>query len=160
MLEFMLKAKNKIHFTKDELEQSKIIISFTLFDQEVHIDQITRMRQMRYVQNRFLGTFKIPLTTILSGTKFEGIIRLNRPLVLQDYHVVQDDLIFMDEDAFTEQQLRNEEQIPTYINLSITLEPLISVTRENDKDFYQGYERTPFLQAGTDWVRKIETMFK
>jgi|DEB0MinimDraft_12_1074336.scaffolds.fasta_scaffold03050_7 hypothetical protein len=34
----MLKAKNKIHFTKDELEQSKIIISFTLFDQEVHID--------------------------------------------------------------------------------------------------------------------------
>ena len=115
---------------------------------------------MRYVQNRFLGTFKIPLTTILSGTKFEGIIRLNRPLVLQDYHVVQDDLIFMDEDAFTEQQLRNEEQIPTYINLSITLEPLISVTRENDKDFYQGYERTPFLQAGTDWVRKIETMFK
>jgi hypothetical protein len=64
---------------------------------------------MRYTQNRFLGTFKVPLFTILSGSKFEGQIKLNRPLVLQDYHVVQDDLIFMDESTFANQQTRNEE---------------------------------------------------
>ena len=127
MLEFMLNAKNKIAFTKDELEQTKIVVYFTLFDQEVKIDQITHLRQMRYIQNRYLGTFKIPLTTILSGTKFEGLIRLDRPLVLQDYHVVQDELIFKDEKDLMDQQARNEEQIPTYINLSISLEPLIQI---------------------------------
>jgi hypothetical protein len=37
---------------------------------------------------------------------------------------------------------------------------LISISRENDKDFYQGYERTPFLQAGSDWVRNLEVKFK
>jgi len=63
----------------------------------------------------------------LSGTKFEGLVRLNRPLVLQNYHVVKDELIFMQQAEFEAQQARNEEQIPTYINLAITIEPLISV---------------------------------
>ena len=88
MLDFVLNAKNNIAFTKNELEQSKVIVYFTLFDQEVKVDQITHLRQMRYIQNRYLGSFKVPLTTILSGTKFEGLIRINRPLVLQDYNVI------------------------------------------------------------------------
>jgi hypothetical protein len=101
---------------------------------------------MRYLQNRYLGSFKIPLTTILSGTKFEGLIRIDRPLVLQDYHVVQDELIFKGEKDLIEQQARNEEQIPTYINLSVSLEPLIQIQLENDKDYYHGVEKAPFLE--------------
>jgi len=71
LLEFMLKSKHA-NFTKEELEQSKMMLHFTLFDQEKKIDQITKMRQMRYIENRYLGSFKVPLTTILSGSKFEG----------------------------------------------------------------------------------------
>lgn len=52
-----------------------------------------------------------------------------------------------------EQQARNEEQIPTYINLSVTLEPLIQIQLENDKDFYAGKERTEFLAACCAWAQ-------
>jgi len=66
----------------------------------------------------------------------------------------------MDESQFAKQQLRNEEQIPTYINISIQLEPLIQIQTENDHDFYQGAEKSPFLEAGTMWVREIDHKFK
>lgn len=49
MLEFVLTAKNKLAFAKHELEQSKLMVYFTLFDQEVKVDQITHLRQMRYI---------------------------------------------------------------------------------------------------------------
>lgn len=58
------------------------MIYFTLFDQEIHVDQITKNRQMRYIENRYLGGFAVSLQTVLSGSKFEGMVRLNRPLVL------------------------------------------------------------------------------
>ena len=114
---------------------------------------------MRYIQNRYLGTFKIPLTTVLSESKIEGLMRLERPLVLQDYHVVQDELIFKDPEDFKLQQARNEEQIPTYINISIQLEPLISISRDNEQEFYPGFERGPFLQAGNDWMKAYSRQF-
>ena len=76
MLEFMLRAKNKLNFTKEELEQSKMVIYFTLFDSEVFVDPITKLREMRYTPNRYLGSFQVPLTTILTGSKFEGLVRL------------------------------------------------------------------------------------
>lgn len=95
MLEFIIEAKNKKAFTKEELEHSNVMIYFTLFDQEVHIDPVSKMREQRYIENRYLGSFKIPLTTILYSNKFEGVVRVNRPLVLQGYHVVKDELIFM-----------------------------------------------------------------
>ena len=138
------------------------MLYFTLYDQEVRVDQITKMRQMRYIQNRYLGTFKIPLTTVLSESKIEGLMRIDRPLVLQDYHVVQDELIFKDPEDFKLQQAckaRNEEQIPTYINISIQLEPLISISRDNEQEFYPGYERGPFLQAGNEWIKAYQRQF-
>lgn len=61
---------------------------------------------------------------------------------------------------FEEQQARNEEQIPTYINLTITIEPLISVPQENEKEAYPGKEKTPFLTLGTDFAKDIYRKFK
>lgn len=82
MLEFAFKARNQQNFTKSELEQSKAMLYFTLFDQETIIEQISKAKQERYVENKYLGSFKVPFTTLLSGNKFEGLVRLNRPLVL------------------------------------------------------------------------------
>ena len=44
ILEFTLKAKNRVAFTKEELERSTMMVYFTLFDQEKQVEQITRAR--------------------------------------------------------------------------------------------------------------------
>lgn len=118
------------------------------------------MRTMTYRENRFLGYFSVPLTTILKGSKFEGQIRLERPLVLQGYRVIEDDLVFMEKQGLEEQERRNEEQIPTYLNVTISLEPLITLPRENEKEYYQGFEKGPFLQVGSEWVKELEIRFR
>lgn len=145
ILEFSLKAKNKIAFTKTELEQSKYMIYFTLFDQELRVVPITKAKEERYQENKYLGQFAVPLTTVLRGQRLEGQVRVNRPLVLQNYRVVQEELIFMDSAAYKDEQQRAEEQTPTYLNVTISLEPLISIDQANEQEYYQGYEKTPFL---------------
>jgi len=62
---------------------------------------------------------------VLSSSKFDGQIRIDRPLVLQGYKVIKDDITFMETASYQEQDKRNEEQVPTYLNISIGLEPLI-----------------------------------
>ena len=39
-----------------------------------------------------------------------------------------------------------------YIN--ITMDPLIVVERSNEQDYYTGFEKTPFLTEGTEWMNK------
>lgn len=111
------------------------------------------MRTMTYRENRYLGYFCVPLTTILKGSKFEGQVKIERPLVIQGYRVMEDDIVFMQKKGLEDHEKRNEEQIPTYLNLTITLEPLITLPRENERDYYQGFEKGPFLQVGSEWVK-------
>jgi hypothetical protein len=74
-----------VAFTQKELENSNQVLYVTMFDQEVREEQITKMRKMSYTENKYLGSFQIPLTTILQNPKLDGQIRLNRPLVIQNY---------------------------------------------------------------------------
>ena len=55
---------------------------------------------MVYKESIYLGQYSIPLTTILNGSKNEGNLRINRPLVVQNYRVVQDEIIFMEKSKF------------------------------------------------------------
>ena len=72
---------------------------------------------------------------------------------------MEDDIVFMQKKGLEEHEKRNEEQIPTYLNLTITLEPLITLPRENERDYYQGFEKGPFLQVGSEWVKALESKF-
>lgn len=153
MLEFTLKATKGKSFTQGELEQNRMMIYITLFDKETVEDWISKNRVVRYEENKYLGQIKIPLTTILSGSKFEGLVRVQRPLVLQNYHVVKDDLSFMDRAEFERSQARCEEQVPTYLNVTISLDPFINIPLENDREFYVGAEEGRFLEKGTAWEK-------
>lgn len=82
MLEFALKAAKGKFFSQSELEQNRMMIYITLFDKETVEEPISKNKSIRYEENKYLGQIKIPLTTILSGSKFEGLVRLQRPLVL------------------------------------------------------------------------------
>jgi hypothetical protein len=55
-LEFDIKSKNKsAKFTKAELEQSKIMIHITLFDQMKKTEKITANHELTYYENIFLA---------------------------------------------------------------------------------------------------------
>jgi hypothetical protein len=137
MLEFTLKAAKGKFFTRTELEQNRMMIYITLFDKVIHHeDQKSKNRFGGYEENKYLGQLQIPLMTILGGSKFEGLVRIQRPLVLQNYHVVKDDLSFMEKAGFEASQKGCEEQVPTYLNLTISLDPFINIPLENDREFY------------------------
>ena len=118
------------------------------------------MRRQTYYENKYLGQIQVPLTTVLSSSKFDGQIRIDRPLVLQGYKVIKDDITFMETASYQEQDKRNEEQVPTYLNISIGLEPLIQLPVKNEKDYYRGKEADNFLQKGTNWIKSIQNKFK
>ena len=101
---------------------------------------------------------------MLAASKFDGQLRVDRPLVLQGYKVIKDDIAFISSSSTDKNKAsskqggpaereRTEEQIPTYLNISIGLEPLIRLPRENDKDYYHGKEPPAFLQKGNAWIK-------
>jgi len=139
MLEFTLKAAKGKYFTRKELEDNRMMIYITLFDRFIIKEPgSTIKRQVHIIENKYLGQIKIPLMTILGGSKFEGLVRIERPLVLQNYRVVKEDLSFMDRAGFQASQRAREEQVPTYLNMTISLDPFINIPLENDREFYGG----------------------
>jgi len=160
MLEFTLKAAKGKYFTRGELEENRMMIYITVFDRVTVEEPVSKNRVMKYVENKYLGQIQIPLATILGGSKFEGNVKIDRPLVLQNYRVVKEDLSFMDRKGFEDSQQACEEQVPTYLNLTITLDPFINIPLENDREFYGGQEKGPFLELGTAWEKQFYERFK
>ena len=48
------------------------MIYFTLFDQFTYTETITAVKSVTTKEKRYLGSFSVPLTTILADNKFEG----------------------------------------------------------------------------------------
>lgn len=74
-MDFVLEAKNKVAFTKDELADSKIMITITLFDEHTITEHFGN-RTTTYHENIYLGQIDIPLTSLLTQTKLEGYIQV------------------------------------------------------------------------------------
>ena len=103
----------------------------------------------------------MPLTTVLAGQKLEGLIRVDRPVVLQSHKVIADEFIPMDAEQYKkEQEPRDEEQIPTYLNVTMSLEPFIQIETQNEAETYPGSEKTPFLLAGSEWAKAVVEKFR
>lgn len=97
---------------------------------------------MRQEENRFLGSLEIPLSTVLNNyEKTDFNFKLNRPIILPAYRVVDDELNLMQNNSkLLDEVLRENEQIPTYLNLSISLDPAIELPNENVMSYYPGAE--------------------
>jgi len=50
--------------------------------------------------------------------------------------------------------------VPTYLNLTITLDPFISIPIENDRDNFPGKESGFFLERGNNWEKGFYERFK
>jgi len=62
------------------------------------------------VENRFLGGFTIPLLSVLTNPgKTEFNFKIDRPMCLPNYKVLQQDVFFIDASNIDAQKLRENE---------------------------------------------------
>ena len=98
VLTFPLEADNKTNFTKEELMSTKCMIIISLYDKQMYLS-MRDGKQTRQEENRFLGSVQIPLSSVLQNAdKMDFNFRLNRPLVLPAYRVLDQEPFFMKED--------------------------------------------------------------
>ena len=69
------------------------------------------------------------MQTLLSndGKKTDFNFRLARPICLPNYRVLDEEIYFMKSTELEKNRKMENEQPPTYLNLSITLEPHIEL---------------------------------
>jgi len=80
------------------------------------------------IEYRFLGSLTIPLSSILNNPpKLEAMFKINRPLALFNYTILKNNIFLMDEKEMKENLTRTNEEINTYISLSISLDPILEV---------------------------------
>lgn len=149
-LSFNLISKSGKAFTEEELIKGNDTLYFSIYDKhetERHIPS-TNKHEIT-VENKFLGSFSIKLISILQNfLKMEGQIRVDRPLNLQGYGMLPSGLLssnIFNKDIDTE-------LLPTYISLSVNLDPLLELPAENEYDYYPGGEDAKLLRAGALWA--------
>lgn len=61
----------------------------------------------------------------------EAMFKLNRPLALFNYSILKNNIFLMDAEEMKDNMNRTNEEINTYISLSISLDPILEVPKEN-----------------------------
>ena len=80
----------------------------------------------------------------------EGLIRVNRPLALQGYEVLTQGMFGFDMEKHKKERIEKDvEQIPTYLNVTVSTDPFIELPSENAYDYYPGGEPTNLLLHGS-----------
>jgi coiled-coil and C2 domain-containing protein 2A len=78
---------------------------------------------------------------------------LNRPLSLFEYEIMKQNPFLYNQ---AEQEKKKNEDEPTYITVSVQLEPLLQLPGENEYDYYPGAEKPSLLIAGSTWVKELK----
>jgi hypothetical protein len=96
ILEFPLKALNQKRFTRQELLNSKTMIYVTLFDAEIVDTGVAALSPMAQTNYRYLGSFSIPLISLLNNPpKIDAIFKVERPVALFNYQVETNTFFFL-----------------------------------------------------------------
>lgn len=152
---FLFKSKGE-KFTKQQLIDDQTMIYVSVFDRQM-FSYIQDGKQITLEEHRFLGSMSIPMKTILQNPpKIEFSFKIKRPLILPSYMVVPDEVYFIDsneKEKLDDAQIRKNEQVPSYLTLSISLDPALELPSENEQNgLYPGAERQDLLTEGNNWV--------
>lgn len=66
----------------------------------------------------------------------------------------------MNTDKLEEEKLRENEQISTYLNVSISMDPAIELPSENNESYYPGAEPSLMLIMANDWLVSLKNKLK
>ena len=156
-LSFKIKASNGKNITEDEIIKGNDTLYFSIFDKHETERRVPNTNKHEItVENKFLGSFSVKLISILQNIpKMEGHIRVDRPMSLQGYGMLPSGML--SSNIFNKQI--DTDLLPTYITLSINVDPLLELPAENEYDYYSGGEVSRLLRAGALWAnshRKID----
>lgn len=103
-----------------------------------------------------MGSVTVPLVTVLCNpSKLDYNFKLERPVALSAYRVLEQEIYFMNPSQLEEERLTENEQISTYLHLSINLDPMIELPAENSDHHYPGAEPALLLIDSQKWVEKL-----
>ena len=109
ILDFPLDSQNSEGFTQEELQTSKTLIIVSLFDKQMY-ESVREGERVFLEEHRFLGSVNIPLQTLLNNKgKTDYNFRLNRPICLPNYRVLEDEIYFMSADQLEKQRKMENE---------------------------------------------------
>lgn len=148
-LSFKLLPANGTKFTEEELVGGDDMLYFSIYDKyESEKRVILSNKHEITIENKFLGSFSVPLLSILQNSpKMEGHIRVDRPMNLQGYGMLPSGMLssnIFKGDIDTD-------LLPTYVSVAINLDPILELPAENEFDFYPGGEEAKLLRAGALW---------
>ena len=152
------------NFSEEELKSNTGRLYFNLFDEKKLIleDDMRRVNTISLkIERRFLGSFSIPLLTIFQNPpRMEAMFKVNRPLFLFGYYTSTENVFTLGGQQLPEDKEAALANIPTYVSVSISLEPLLELPIKNEFEYYRGYEETHLLISGTRWVKKFKNDIK
>ena len=151
-LTLKLKSKVESGFNDRELLESKGTLYFSLFDYAGDIKQEADnpQRYNVFIEHKYLGSFSIPLLTLFQNPKQEAQYRVDRPVFLIGYYNTTISMFAIN--PVGENTVTTDPQIPTYVTIALTLDPILEIQSKNDADYYPGGEESDLLLAGNKWL--------
>jgi hypothetical protein len=173
---FTLKPKDgEKYFTREELSHCPGVIYFAVYDEIRSEQQLNEKDAHTYIykyEKKYLGSFKIPLTTVLqNNSALEAICKVDIPLSLFGYYSDSSSSYDLINSAIVERVKKDGDEnlgrivddvvkivnpgINAYISLYITLDPVVSLQKSDDYDYVPGFEDSIFLINSVRWLKKL-----
>ncbi|XP_027211413.2 coiled-coil and C2 domain-containing protein 2A [Penaeus vannamei] len=156
-LTFPFKAPND-NFSPSSLQSVTDNVYIHLFDEVIHDlledDRLRESTVYHRIEKRWLGSLKIPFSTIYSNAKIEGTFSLEEPVVLLGYS--------RDINSSLNQgmALTNSEpsRSATHLSIYLTLEPTLPPP-EPLKANFESSEPEEVVSAGREWVSALSSRY-
>ena len=156
MIEIPIFPQHDEFFTDAELTGSKDMLYFSLFDEIKNVRSDIEQDTIRK-ERRFLGSFSLPLLTVFQNPpRLEAMVKLNRPSIIFGYYTSLHNLFQLAQEEEPNKQGVNPE-VPTFMSLSISLDPPIALPNQNEYEYYPGFEDIKLLISGTKWVKDLKS---
>lgn len=152
---FVSKGKNQ-NFSAAEISDSRNFLHLSLFDAlgSVKNRRDNPNKFTLLVNRHFLGSFSIPLISLFDNPKIEAAFKLNRPIILFGYYNTRVNQMLNRYNDDLEYLITNP-TIPTYINLNLSIDPIIEKTGKSESNYFPGFEDSQFLIMGSNWLEKL-----
>jgi hypothetical protein len=166
--------KGQEYFTREDISQCPGYLYFTVYDEvRTREDQIKEKDATTYIyryEKKYLGSFKIPFTTILENDcKLEAICKVDIPLTVFGYYSdssstfdLLNNITKEKGDLSSDGRLRSDAlkvvnpSVNSYVSLYITLDPIFSVMGSDNLDYVPGFEDSIFLINTIKWLKKLK----
>jgi len=136
-------------------QNTQAVVYFNLFDlvSSVNKNKESTNRYNVLIEKRYLGSFSIPLATLFQYPQQNAAVyKIERPLFLFGYFNMKP--VFSTDIQIS--SLVADPFTPSYVTLSLTIDPPLDMPTKNVADYYSGAENPQLLLNGTNWLKNLK----